>query len=153
MPSVWVPGAAADAIIAEAEGRQEAKRFLDFRNRLKAIDSRLDCFLAQRSIPDEEIRMGFYYVYRRNEDGTVAFWEIHDNGAYAEPSERVLEAFRYGDANRTDHKTDRLRQRQADERRRHKRERDHLDDLHGQFQEQIDHAFRLQVPVKKDLAA
>lgn len=160
MPSLWVPGAVADQVIAEAEGRREAERMQHFRGRLKALDPRLDVFLADREAIDEfgvvqdQIRVGFWYVYRRNDDGTVAFWEVSNpDGSYREPGEDVIVAFQQGDASRTDLKAERERQRRRREAERAKRERDGLDELHGRFREKVDHAFRVQIPVSKDLKA
>lgn len=146
LPDVWIPGAAADAILAEVEGKREAARVIDFIRRLKAIDSRLDCFLAERAYPGEAIRMGFYYVLRRNEDGTTTFWEIHDNGAYREPSDDVLEAFRKGDAARGDLREERYQQRKADERARAKKKEDRREAIEDVVKDELDYALRVQLP-------
>lgn len=157
---LWVPGGVADQIIDEAEGRREALRVQRFRDRLKAIDPRLDVFLASTRAVDEagvvqdQVRIGFWYVYRRNDDGTVAFWEVSNpDGSYREPGEDVIAAFQKGDAARTDQRAARIEARRRREQAREKRERDRMDEMHGQFKERVDYEFRVQVPVTKDLAA
>lgn len=154
MPAAWLPNSVAESIVNEAEGRREARRMVDFIRRLRAVDSRLDCWLAPRYFPDDDIRMGFYYVLRRNEDGTITFWEVSNpDGSFREPDDQVIEALRRGDANRTDLARERELQRRADARRREKRERDRLDEMHARFKDEVDYAFRVQVPVSKSVAA
>lgn len=150
LPSVWVPNRVADAIIHEAQGRHEAARVLEFAKRLKALDLRLDCLLQTRDVPDEGLRAGFYYVIRRNEDGTVAMWEIRNpDGSFREPADDVIEALRKGDANRTNLKAERERERRRVELGREKHKRDVLDRRHGEFKEQVEYAFRVQMPVRR----
>lgn len=154
MPSAWVPNSVAEAILNEAEGRKEAQRMVQFRARLKALDSRFGCFCADKNYPDDEIRMGFWYVFRRNEDGTVAFWEISSpDGSYREPGEDVIAALQKGDANRTDLRREREAQRRADARRREKRDADRREAIHDRLKDEFDYAFRVQIPIKKGLAA
>lgn len=115
MPQLWLPEQA-QAAIHEDVGRQEAARVEDFTARLRGLDERLHCWLQLRDAwilgdppPGYEpkgppiFRAGFYYVLRRNDDGTVATWEISNpDGSFKEPDESVIEAFRRADSHSRD---------------------------------------------------
>jgi hypothetical protein len=95
MARLWLP-ARAEAAKHAAENNAEARRALEFGKRLKALDPRFECWLQERDI--EDLRAGFYYVERKNDDGTVATWEIsNSDGSFREPDEQVIEAFRRSD--------------------------------------------------------
>lgn len=144
MPSAWLPGAVAEQIIAEKAGFDEAKRFVGFRKRLKAVDSRLDAFLCDRADPDNELRMGFYYVFRRNENGTVAFWEIHDNGRFREPADDIVDAFQKMDRESLqDFKDDRDRKARKKQREAERKQ----EEASWNFAEECNFAFRTQIPI------
>lgn len=155
MPSLWLPGEVMRGLLAEREGEAEAKRlFGDFVKRLKAIDSRLFLVLCDRDDPENELRYGFWYIGRHNEDGTTALWEVHDKGAYKEPDDRVLEVFRSGDPSRLrSPKTERDRERRRREREKEHRKEFNAGERQARLQELADHRFRLQVPVSDAMAA
>ncbi len=86
----WIPREAADRIAAE--------KVQDFASELSGIDYRLDMFVCRRDDPEHNLRDGFFYVRRFNEDDTVTFWEISDeNGGWREPASDVLDALRQND--------------------------------------------------------
>lgn len=146
MPDLWLPGAAAEAILNEQTEKEEA-----FVRRLKTVDPRLGMFRATADDPENDLREGMYYVYRRNEDSTVAFYEIKHpvHGGFYEPDEAVIEAFRRWDANThgstaQDREHRRERERKAREKRKdnwRERKADELKDL-------ADYEFRTQMFVK-----
>lgn len=149
MADLWIPNSAAEAILG-ANAEQEAERIITFTRRLKAVDSRLGLFMANVDDPENDIRAGFYYVYRHNEDGTTAFWEIRHpvGGGFYEPDEAVIEAFRRWDANT--HGSTAADRREARERKRKervKREEEWRDRKRWEMQEQADFLFRCQVPI------
>lgn len=90
-----MPGQVAAEIRNEHLGRAEAERVIEFTNRLKAIDDRLDCFLCPVTIPEEDLYIGFYYIRRRNDDGSTSTWRVQGpNGGFVEPNDRILDRFR-----------------------------------------------------------
>lgn len=116
---LWLPGNAARGIMREAEGKQEAARVIEFTKRLKAIDARLDCFLQTEN--REELKAGFWYIRRMNEDGTISCWEVRNpDGTYREPDEAVIHWLQSIDTWRGNGKLARKRARERDERRREK---------------------------------
>lgn len=147
MPSLWLPGAEAEAQMHMAAGRDEAKRVLEFGRRLKVLDSRLDCFLQTQDRGD--FRAGFWYVVRHNEDGSKAFWEVRNpDGSYREPDEAVIEMLRRNDANRTDLNRE-WQQRQRREKEAEEREAQRKrDETAGLVKERMDYAFRVQHRIK-----
>lgn len=149
MPSLWIPGTAADAILNEQQEHLDA-RDKAFVRRLKAVDPALGMFRCRIDDPENELRAGFYYVYRLNADSTVAFWELQHpiHGGFYEPDEAVIEAFRRWDANtRGSTAADRAAKREADRKRRLKREEDWKDRKREELKDEINYAFRTQVPV------
>lgn len=147
MPSLWVPNAAADAILAD-QGHAEARRFVGFRNRLKAMDSRMDAFLCDTFDPENpELRVGFYYLTRRNDNGTTAFFEIsHPDGSFREPDDVLIDNLQKIDR---DTLTD-LRSRREEKRRKAAREAQRKkEEAAGRLKEEIDFAFRVQMPITR----
>ena len=150
MPELWLPGEAARGVISEREGLREAERvFGNIAKRLKAIDSRLNLFLCDRDEYEEaELRKGFYYVYRRNEDGTIAMWEVsHEDGSYREPDEAFVEAFRRGDPNTVrDPAWERQKRRERERRLKEHREAHEREERAYRTKELADFRFRTQLP-------
>lgn len=149
MPDLWLPNGAAESILND-NAEEEAERIVAFTRRLKALDVRLGMFMCNEDDAENELQAGFYYVHRHNEDGTVSFWEIRHpvTGGFYEPDEAVIEAFRRWDAN-THGSTadDRRARREADRRRREKREQDWKDRKLAELKEEADFLFRCQVPI------
>lgn len=146
MSYLWVPEEARVKMAAEVASLGEAVRVTEFRNRLRAaFGNRMDCFIAEENSPDGDLRMGFWYVTRANEDGTFGCWEINDGGVFREPDERDIEAFRQFDFHNP------ARAREWKERRDRKlaeREREKArarEDKQGKLDELITYATRLQV--------
>src|SRR3954468_22731366 len=103
MPSLWLPNGPAEAILAEKAGRDEAKRVMGVRSALKGIDARLDLFLCKQDDPDNDLQQGFWYVWRRNDNGTIAMWQVQTHeGGYREPDDGIVEAFRKMDRDTID---------------------------------------------------
>lgn len=142
MARLWLPESAETAT-REAEGRDEIRRVSEFTERLEAVDPRLDCFLQTED--RDELRRGFYYVRRRNDNGTVATWEVSNpDGSFREPDERVIEALRASDSWSRDvwAEIDRERERAA---QRMKRETDRRQEsMRDQLKDEADYAFRTQ---------
>ena len=131
---LWLPGDAARGVMREAEGKQEAARVIEFRKRLKAIDARLECFLQSENV--EELKAGFWYIRRMNEDGTIACWEVRNpDGSFREPDEAVIHWLQSIDSHRTADggKLARKRARENDARRR---DRDN-NEKRREFREQL----------------
>lgn len=151
MPDLWLPNAAADAILAD-QGNAEADRFVGFRNRLKAMDPRMGAFLCDKDMRNHpeyrdladtpDLRVGFYYLYRRNDNGTVAFWEISNpDGSYREPDDALIDALQKIDRDTLQD----LRARRAEKaRRKEKREQETRELNLAKLQDQTDYAFRVQ---------
>lgn len=146
MPSLWLPGAAAEAILNEQSETETA-----FVRRLKTVDPRLGMFRAQADDPENDLRAGFYYVYRHNENGTVAFYElVHPvHGGFYEPDEAVIEAFRRWDAN-THGSTaqDREHRRESERKAREKRQEDWKERKRDELKDEADYMFRTQMAVR-----
>lgn len=141
MPSLWVPNAVADSIL-ESQGHEEAHRVGHIIRSLKAIDPRLGMFLCDRHDPDNDLRMGYWYVYRRGDGGTAAFWECSGpDGEYVEPTESVVEAFRKMERHRVH---DLQRDREERERRVKRREEERALLNRARLQEECDYMFRVQ---------
>lgn len=149
--SLWLPGEAARAVIDDREGVKEAERvFGDFAKRLRGIDSRFCLYLHQGGGEDlGDLRAGFYYLLRHNEDGTWASFEIRNpDGSFREPDDKVLEAVRYMDSARLRSP----RWERENRRRRQRREEEHRkrfesEERQARLLELADHRFRLQIPV------
>lgn len=150
--SLWLPDQLA---AARRDDLRVARRFNDFRKRLKALDVRLETWaqVSTQPIKDAdgdvvgELRGGFFYLGRKADDGSFTkVWEIsHPDGTYKEPDDQVLDALRRGDTWSHDgwsemQKVRERREREAVHRRAHNRERrrDHLKDV-------IDYRFRTQI--------
>ena len=152
MPSLLVPNSVADAILAD-QGHEEAQRVSHIIRGLKSIDPRLGMFLCDRHDPENDLRMGFWYAYRRGDKGVAAFWEVSaPDGSYVEPTEAVVEAFRKMDKHRLE---DLRRHREEGERRKKKREADAREFNFDRLRDETDYAFRVQhafpsLPWKKD---
>lgn len=149
MTDLWVPNRAAEAIFS-AQHAERDEREQAFIRRLKAVDPRLGLFRAKVDDPENELIAGMYYVYRLNDGGDAAFWEIRDpiTGGFYEPDEAVIEAFRRWDANT--HGSTAADRREARERKRKervKREEEWRDRKRWEMQEQADFLFRCQVPI------
>lgn len=149
MPSVWLPGQIAETILNEKAGFDEAKRVMGVRQALKSIDPRLDLFLCKQEDPENELKLGFWYVWRRNDDGTIAMWEVRTpDGGFREPDEQVLEAFRRMDRETIwdfkDEQERKRRQRARDAERQREQTAQNLKDW-------CDFTFRTQVPVTDGL--
>lgn len=145
MPDLWIPSGAADVILDEQTEQEEA-----FARRLQAVDPRLGVFRAHVDDPENELRAGFYYVFRRNENNTTAFWEIKHpiTGGFYEPDEAVIEAFRRWDANTHGSSADDRRERRERETRaREKRQEDWKERKRDELKDECDYMFRTQVPV------
>lgn len=152
MPSLWMPNGAAEQILAEKAGMDEAKRFVGFRHRLHALDPRMDVVLCEREDPENDLRQGFYYLVRRNENGTVAMWEISNpDGSFREPADDLIDGLQkidrttLWDFRDEQQRKKRLREREAERKREEASER---------FRDECDYAFRVQhafgsVPWKK----
>lgn len=150
MSHLWLPEQAEASLHEEYSSRAEARRVTDFTERLKAIDPRLRCYLHKE--PDVEgLRQGFYYLIRRNDDGTTAVWEVQDEGRFREPDEQDIQAFYATDLWKQGAKerlkgraeANRRERRRAAERTR-EQQREHL-------REKAAFAFRTQIPVSKDV--
>lgn len=135
MARLWIPPEA-EAAIQEAEGRAEAERVREFTQRLKALDPRLDLFLQTKD--SGELRAGFYYVRRKNDDGTIATWEVSKrDGSFREPDEEVIEALRKSDSWTRDVWHDEInrgreearRRIEAEKRRQREEDQEHLKEL------------------------
>lgn len=155
MPSpVWLPGAVADQIHQESLGFHEAARVKDFTERLRAAFGReFDCVLwTAPDHPTEGFRQGFYYIIRRNLNGTVNTWEVNDHGAFREPSDNDIEAMKRFDFHRPGardaFKKDVQRTLDDKERRRKALDEERI----GRMQEKADFLFRTQIPVTKQIA-
>jgi hypothetical protein len=141
MPALWVPNSAAEAILAD-QGHEEAHRVQHILRSLKAIDSRIGMFLCDRDDPDNELRMGYWYVYRLGDNGVAAFWEVSaPDGSYVEPTESVVEAFRQMEHDSVEDLRDR---RRAAERRREQREEERKALNLARLTEEADYMFRVQ---------
>lgn len=93
--SLWLPNNIAESIRNEAEVRREGTAVSRVERELKTIDSRLDIILIAEDMPEHDLQGGFYYIRRRNDDGTMAFWEIRNpDGSYREPDSAIVEAMR-----------------------------------------------------------
>lgn len=153
MSTLWLPEQAEAQIHAEYSSRAEAKRVQDFTDRVQALDPRLWCVLATQDSPDGEIKQGFYYIARKNEDGTVATWQIQNaDGSFREPDERDIEALRVLDL-RNERARREWKARQTQARRARERERERRrEDRKAQVVDLADYRFRTQAPVAKDIA-
>jgi len=153
LSTLWLPPEAEAQIAAEYSSRAEARRVQDFTDRLKALDERLFCFLATQDHPDEKFRQGFYYIARKNEDDTVATWEVRNpDGSFREPDERDIEALRLLDLrNPRAKRAWQARQTQARKARERERER-RREQARDELKERADFKFRTQVPVSKEIA-
>jgi hypothetical protein len=141
MPSLFVPRAVADRVL-EDQGHEEAHRVSHIVKSLRAIDSRLGMFLCDRVDPENELRMGFWYVYRLGDNGMAAFWEVSaPDGSYVEPTESVVEAFRQMEHDSLEDLRDR---RRAAERRRERREEERQALNGARLAEECDYRFRVQ---------
>lgn len=147
MPSAWLPNSVAESILSEKAGQDEAKRVFGYiRNRLRAIDARLDLILCDREDPDNELLYGYYYVIRRNENGTMTFWQVQQpDGSYREPDERIVQAFQQMDRHTV---ADLRREQEEKQRRKRKREAEWQERKGWELKDEADFAFRVQVPVK-----
>lgn len=112
---IFLPSHIVEEAISSAH---EAKHIMEFRERLRALDSRFGLFLQDTDHPD--LRKGFYYIFRRSDDGRPpALWEVSGaNGEFTEPGEAHLEALRYVDSSRTDQRVLREQNRRRQERER-----------------------------------
>lgn len=158
--SMWLPGEAARAVVDEREGVREAERvYGDFALRLRAIDPRFRLYLHGQDTPEEleeaELRQGFYYLLRANEDGTFAAFEVRNpDGSYREPDDAVLEAVRRMDPDRVRNvKHERATQRRKAEAEREHRKRFASEERQARLLELADHKWRLQVPINDAMAA
>lgn len=141
MPSLWVPNAAADSILAD-QGHAEASRFVSFRQRLKAMDSRMDAFLCDQTDPDGELRIGFYYLFRRNDNGTVAFFEVSDEkGGFLEPGDWLIDRLQMVDRDTVFDLRDR---HEARKREAEKARADRNEEIEARVADQSDYMFRVQ---------
>lgn len=143
---LWLPREESEAILARGEGIREASRVInEFYPRLRAIDPRFDMFLQTERT--DELKQGFWYVIRRNEDGTTAFFEVSNpDGSYREPDEAVLEMFRRNDANSKDNTFWEFRKRVDREYKAKKREQERQrEDLSQELKERMDYEFRTQI--------
>lgn len=121
--SVTLPSGVAESMMREAEVRREKASVEAFARDLKSLDPRLDVFLMAEDIPEYDVRGGFYYIRRRNDDGTVSFWEIRNpDGSYREPDSAVLEAMKKIDANADDLTARMKRRHEIDRRKKEKRQ-------------------------------
>jgi hypothetical protein len=153
MSVLWMPEKARAELAMEYSSRAEAKRVQDFTDRLEAFDQRLRCILATRDSPDGEVRNGFYYIARANEDGTTATWQVQNpDGSFREPDERDIEALRMLDlrnpraaAALKARQTMARKQKERDKARAREETRDKIIDL-------ADYRFRTQTPITKDVA-
>lgn len=142
-------------MIDEREGVREAERvFGDFAKRLRAIDSRFRLYLHDKDDPSldlGDLRKGFYYLLRANEDGTFAAFEVRNpDGSFREPDDAVLEAVRRMDPARVrDAKWERLKARRRAEAAREAKKRFDAEERQARLLELADHRFRLQVPVSE----
>lgn len=151
MPNLWVPNEAAQSLVDEYNSRAEAARTLEFSKRLKAIDSRLDCFLQASNI--EHLRAGFYYIRRHNEDGTTTLWEVaNPDGSFREPDEAVLESFRKGDANRSENRGRLRREAQKRKEQAQKKRASRQDELEWRISERVNHVLDTSISVPKQIA-
>lgn len=144
MPHIWTPESARSEIREASEASLEADRIVEFTRRLKALDSRLDLFLQTED--REELRQGFYYVRRQNDDGTLSTFEISTpDGSYREPDEQVLEALRASDSWSRDVWRD-IERARNEKQRRMERERERVRDEECEhLQEELDYRFRTQL--------
>lgn len=151
--ALLIPGQVADALVRDhGRGMAEAQRMLDFKRRLRQIDSRFtDVFLATEDAADYNIRRGFWYLERRDDHGNVSFIESSDeHGNYREPDEATLEALRGSDTWNRDVWRDITRTREERQRRLEADKRRRREESAARLQEQADFAFRVQVPVTPD---
>lgn len=153
MPNFFLPNHVADQILAEKAGFDEARRVGEFRRRLKAVDECLDVFLCERDDPDNELRGGYWYVYRRGDSGMTGCWEVQNpDGSYREPGEDVVAAFQQMDGESLDDVRYRREvRRRARERALERRQ----DEAAWRLRDEADYAFRVQhafpsLPWKKD---
>lgn len=153
MSTLWLPEQARARIETEAASLGEAIRVDEFRKRLKAFDERLDCYLETQDHPEGDTRLGFWYILRHNEDGTVALWEVNDMGAFREPDERDIEALRMLDL-RNPARGREMRERRDRKLAEKQAAKDRArDEQIGQADEIVQYMTRVQVPVSRDLAA
>ena len=97
MSQVWLPGQVADQILADKQDRSDAVFAREFTKRLRGVDERLSCFRSRTT--EDGLEYGFWYIVRRNDDGTTATWQVCDRqpdgtATYREPDERDIEALR-----------------------------------------------------------
>lgn len=123
-----------------------------FKRRLKSIDPRLSLVLCDGEHRADSLRAGFYYILRKNDDGTVTFWEVSGrNGEFCEPSEAHLEALRKVDASRTNQRAEREAERRRKERAKEHRKEFDAGERQERMKELLEHRLRLQVRPGRDV--
>lgn len=123
----------------------EARRVMGVREALRGIDSRLDLFLCTQEDPDNELHAGYWYVVRRNDNGTTACWQVQTpEGKFREPDDQIVEAFRKMDRDTIwTFKDEQERKRRAKKRDAQRRR----EDAYERLKDECDFAFRTQMPV------
>ena len=155
--SFLLPGRVADQIIRERDDSlREAGHVMDVFKRLKAVDSRIEQMWLQTADVDDpdngvELRKGYWYLSRRNDEGQVAIFEVSGpEGEYIEPSDRLVELFQRADSwNNGGYREMERRRRERDANRKRDLERQR-DDMRAQLKDEMDFRFRVQVPVTPD---
>lgn len=146
MPLI-LPSYVADSLIAEGE----ARRVMDnFRPRLKALDARLDVFLCDKPDPDGYLKVGYWYVYRRGDDGQTGMWEISNpDGSYREPDDAVIYALQRNDASRGDLTREWQAQEEAKRRAKERDQERKSEERSDRIRDTLDYHFRVQHRIKR----
>jgi hypothetical protein len=139
--------------MAISQGAAAAREVVkDFEPRLKAIDPRMRVVFVDQPDDDGALRVGFWHLLRRNEDGSYAWFEISTpDGKYMEPNDQVLDALRRADGWAPRNRGDAFRRGQEARLRAIERKREaEREELRERVKEQADFDFRVQVPVTPD---